>query len=57
LYGSRYCLPGALAGLRGRPVVPWTGFARIAFALEGNPEDYDPVAEAVTLDVKVAPAA
>jgi predicted RNA binding protein YcfA (HicA-like mRNA interferase family) len=29
----------------------------IAFALEGNPEDYDPAAEAITLDVKVAPAA
>ena len=29
----------------------------IAFALEGNPEDYDSAAETVTLDVKVAPAA
>ncbi len=29
----------------------------IAFALEGNPEDYDPAAETVTLDVRVAPAA
>ena len=29
----------------------------IAFALEGNPEDYDPAAEAITLDVNVAPAA
>jgi hypothetical protein len=29
----------------------------IAFALEGNPDDYDPTAETVTLDVKVAPAA
>jgi hypothetical protein len=29
----------------------------IAFALEGNPEDYDPAAETVTLNVKVAPAA
>jgi hypothetical protein len=28
----------------------------IAFSLEGNPEDYDPAAEAITLDVKVAPA-
>ena len=29
----------------------------IAFALEGNPEDYDPAAETVTLDVRFAPAA
>jgi hypothetical protein len=29
----------------------------IAFALEGDPRDYDSAAEAVTLDVKVAPAA
>jgi hypothetical protein len=29
----------------------------IAFALEGNPADYDPTAEAVALDVTVAPAA
>lgn len=29
----------------------------IAFALEGNPADYDPTAEALTLDVTVAPAA
>jgi hypothetical protein len=29
----------------------------IAFALEGDPADYDPSAEAVTLDVSVAPAA
>ena len=29
----------------------------IAFALEGDPRDYDPSAEAVTLDVNVAPAA
>jgi hypothetical protein len=29
----------------------------IAFALEGDPGDYDTSAEAVTLDVKVAPAA
>jgi hypothetical protein len=31
--------------------------AAIAFALEGDPRDYDPSAEAVTLDVNVAPAA
>ena len=31
--------------------------AAIAFALEGDPRDYDPSAEAVTLDVIVAPAA
>lgn len=29
----------------------------IAFALEGNPADYDPTAEALTLDVRVAPTA
>ena len=29
----------------------------IAFALEGDPRDYDPSSEAVTLDVTVAPAA
>jgi hypothetical protein len=29
----------------------------IAFALEGDPRDYDSSAEAVTLDVTVAPAA
>ncbi len=29
----------------------------IAFALEGDPADYDPAAETVTLDVRVAPAA
>jgi hypothetical protein len=29
----------------------------IAFALEGDPRDYDPSAEAVTLEVNVAPAA
>lgn len=29
----------------------------IAFALEGNPEDYDPSSEAVTLDITIAPAA
>jgi hypothetical protein len=31
--------------------------AAIGFALEGDPRDYDPSAEAVTLDVSVAPAA
>lgn len=29
----------------------------IAFALEGDPRDYDPSSEAVALDVTVAPAA
>jgi hypothetical protein len=29
----------------------------IAFALEGDPQDFDPSAEAVTLQVTVAPAA
>ena len=29
----------------------------IAFALEGDPRDYDADAETVTLDVRVAPAA
>ena len=31
--------------------------AAINFALQGDPRDYDPSAEAVTLDVTVAPAA
>jgi hypothetical protein len=31
--------------------------AAIAFALEGDPRDYDADAEAVTLNVRVAPAA
>jgi hypothetical protein len=31
--------------------------AAIAFALEGDPRDYDHDAETVTLDVSVAPAA
>jgi hypothetical protein len=29
----------------------------IAFALEGDPRDYDPPADAITLDVSVVPAA
>jgi hypothetical protein len=29
----------------------------IAFALEGDPSDYDPTAETVSFDVSVAPAA
>jgi hypothetical protein len=29
----------------------------ITFALEGNPADYDPTAEALTFEVTVAPAA
>jgi len=29
----------------------------IAFALEGDPGEFDPSAQAVTLDVRVAPAA
>jgi hypothetical protein len=31
--------------------------AAIAFALQGDPRDYDPDAEAVAFDVSVAPAA
>jgi hypothetical protein len=31
--------------------------AAVAFALEGDPRDYDLSSEAVTLDVSVAPAA
>ena len=31
--------------------------AAIAFALQGDPRDYDPDAETVTFDVTVAPAA
>ncbi len=29
----------------------------IGFALEGDPQDYDPSAEAITLNVTIAPAA
>jgi hypothetical protein len=29
----------------------------ISFALEGDPRDYDPDAEAITLDVNIIPAA
>jgi hypothetical protein len=29
----------------------------IAFALEGDPSEFDPDSEAVTLDVRIAPAA
>jgi hypothetical protein len=29
----------------------------IAFALEGDPRDYDSASEALTLDVRIAPAA
>ena len=29
----------------------------VAFALEGNPQDYDTMAETLTLDANVAPAA
>jgi hypothetical protein len=29
----------------------------VAFALEGDPSEFDPDSEAVTLDVRVAPAA
>jgi hypothetical protein len=31
--------------------------AAIDFALRGDPRDYDPSAEAITLDVSIAPAA
>jgi hypothetical protein len=31
--------------------------AAVAFAFQGDPRDYDPDAEAITLDVQVAPAA
>lgn len=33
------------------------GTSAIAFALEGDPQDYDSDAETVTLDVSVTPAA
>jgi len=42
---------------RGHERVPQHCLSAIAFALEGNPADYDPSAEALTLDVTVAPAA
>jgi hypothetical protein len=34
-----------------------TSLSAIAFALEGDPRDYDASAEAVTLDISVEPAA
>jgi hypothetical protein len=44
-------------GLRSRHDAEQDCLNAIAFALEGNPPDYDPTAEAFTLDVTVAPAA
>jgi hypothetical protein len=44
-------------GLPSRQDAEQDCLAAIAFALEGNPADYDPSAEALTLDVTVAPAA
>jgi hypothetical protein len=44
-------------GLPSRQDAEQDCLAAIAFALEGNPDDYDPSAGALTLDVTVAPAA
>jgi hypothetical protein len=44
-------------GVRTREDAEHDSLAAIAFALEGDPGDYDADAEAVTLDVSVAPAA
>jgi hypothetical protein len=44
-------------GLTSRHDAEQDSLSAIAFALEGNPADYDPTAEALTLDVTVAPAA
>jgi hypothetical protein len=44
-------------GLPSREDAERDSLAAIRFALEGNPADYDPTAEALTLDVTVAPAA
>ena len=44
-------------GLPSRQDAEQDCLSAIAFAPEGNPADYDPSAEALTLDVTVAPAA
>jgi hypothetical protein len=44
-------------GLSSRQDAEQDCLSAIAFALEGNPADFDPSAEALTLDVRVAPAA
>ena len=44
-------------GLPSRQDAEQDCLSAIAFALEGNPADYGPTAEALTLDVPVAPAA
>jgi hypothetical protein len=44
-------------GLPSRQEAEQDCLSAIGFALEGNPADYDPSAETITLDVKVAPAA
>jgi hypothetical protein len=44
-------------GLPSRHAAEQHCLSAIAFALEGDPADYDPTAEALTLDVTVAPAA
>lgn len=44
-------------GLPTRPEADQGCLSAIAFTLEGNPADYDPTAEALTLDVTVTPAA
>jgi hypothetical protein len=44
-------------GLPSRQQAEQDCLSAIAFTVEGNPADYDPTAEALTLDVTVAPAA
>jgi hypothetical protein len=44
-------------GIATREEAERESLAAIGFALEGDPRDYDLSAEAVTLDVSVAPAA
>lgn len=44
-------------GLPSRQEAEQDCLSAVAFALEGNPADYDTSAEALTLDVRVAPAA
>lgn len=44
-------------GAATRPEAERDCLAAVAFALEGDPRDYDPGADAVTLDVTVSPAA
>jgi hypothetical protein len=59
--GTWHCRVPALhidgGGLPSRHAAEQDCLSASAFALEGNPADYDPTAEALTLDVTAAPAA